>query len=181
MTIEQRMELLERTIRRWRRLAGTMAVLVVTGVGIGAVQMNADELTLRKLAIQDEFGRDRIVLDTNFLIAAIRHYDANGNQRISSGTMPNGFAAIRHYDANGNQRISSGTTADGKSGISHFDMNGKGRITSSTHPEGNAGIDHSDVNGKRRISSGTNADGEAFTLWTKYDANGKIQIAKELP
>ena len=62
MTIEQRMELLERTIRLWRRLACTMAVLVVATVGIGAVQMNEDELVLRKLVIQDEKGRDRIAL-----------------------------------------------------------------------------------------------------------------------
>ena len=78
MTIEQRMELLERTNRRWRRLACTMAVLIVAAVGIGAAQINEDELRLRKLVIEDEKGRDRIVLNANFLIAGITHFDANG-------------------------------------------------------------------------------------------------------
>ena len=51
MTLEQRMERLEHTNRHWRRLAWTMAMLVVTAVGIGAAKMNEDELVLRRLVI----------------------------------------------------------------------------------------------------------------------------------
>ena len=158
MTIEQRMELLERTNRRWRRLACTMAVLIVAAVGIGAAQMNEDELVLRKLVIQDEEGRERIVLDTN------RH-----------------GAGMTYYDANGKGRIESGTKVTGDAWTTHFDANGKKRIVSATYPSGNASIYHSDANGNTRIVSATLADGHASTFWSEYDANGKIQVVKKLP
>ena len=158
MTIEQRMDLLERTNRRWRRLACTMAVLIVAGVGIGAAQMNEDELTLRKLVIQDEEGRKRIVLDTNERGASIVHYDANGQGRIRSGTYPSGNASMTHYDAKEKMRIDSGAFANG-----------------------DASTTYSDMNGKTRISSGTFTDGLAGTTWLEYDANGKRQPVKILP
>ena len=64
MAIEQRMERLESTNRRWRRFVYIIAVLVITAVGIGTAQINEDELVLRKLVIQDEKGCDRIELST---------------------------------------------------------------------------------------------------------------------
>ena len=164
MTIEQRMEHLEFEIerlnlrnRRWRRLACTMAVLIVASVGIGAAQMNEDELTLRKLVIQDEEGRDRIVLKTSERGAGIVHLDANGKMRISSDTNANGLAFTSLYDANGEVRISTMIVV------------------------GLAKTSLSDANGEARIVSATSADGEAFTLWSEYDANGKIQPVKVLP
>ena len=113
MTIEQRMEHLEFEIerlnlrnRRWPWLTCTMAVLIVAGVGIGAAQMNEDELTLRKLVIQNEKGRDRVALFTNERGAGIVHLDANGKTRISSGTFTDGLAGTTwlEYDANGKRQ-----------------------------------------------------------------------------
>ena len=109
MTIEQRMEHLEFEIerlnlrnRRWRRLACTMAVLVVAGVGIGAAQMNEDELRLRKLVIEDDKGGDRIVLDgvADILTSRIHLRDEKGRDRIVLST--NSIeAAIVELDSNG--------------------------------------------------------------------------------
>ena len=181
MTIEQRMELLERTNRRWRRLACTMAVLIVAGVGIGAAQMNEDELTLRKLVIQDEEGRKRIVLDTNERGASIVHYDANGQGRIRSGTYPSGNASMTHYDAKEKMRIRSGTHVIGSASTSYYDADEKMRIDSGVFANGEASTTYSDMNGKTRISSGTFTDGDAGTIWMEYDANGKIQPVKTLP
>ena len=102
MTIEQRMEHLERTNRRWRRLACTMAVLIVAGVGIGAAQMNEDELRLRKLVIADDKEGNRIVLDgvADILTSRIHLRDEKGRDRIVLST--NSIeAAIVELDANG--------------------------------------------------------------------------------
>ena len=204
MTIEERMEFLERTIRRWRRIACTMAVLVVAAIGIGAAQMNEDELMLRKLVIQDEEGHDRIELDTFGGTARIRHYDTNGKPRIDSGTSMDGNASITHYDTNGKPRIDIGTLPDGNASIAHFDANGKTRIiniTSSdgqagishsdsnekmriitvTYPDGKASITHYDTNEKTRIASVTDPNGDAFTAWQNYDTDGNRKIVKSLP
>ena len=211
MTIEQRMEHLEFEIERlnlrnhrWRRLACTMAVLIGAAVGIGAAQMNEDELTLKKLVIQDGEGRNRIVLDTNFLFAGITHYDANGKIRINSSTLASGYASTSLYDpngkprirsgtladgstktiyldANGEERIGSGTTADGSTAIALSDANGEVRIRSGTYPSGNASMTHYDAKEKMRIRSGTFTDGLAGTTWLEYDANGKRQPVKILP
>ena len=159
MTIEERMEFLERTIRRWRRIACTMAVLVVAGVGIGAAQMNEDELRLRKLVIEDDKGGDRIVLDgvADILTSRIHLRDEKGRDRIvlSASSIE---ATIVQLDAKGNPRVRSST-------LNH----------------GTARIIHSDANGKTRISSGTFTDGLAGTTWLEYDANGKRQPVKILP
>ena len=101
MAIEQRMEHLERTNRRWIRLACTMAVLVVAAVGIGTAQMNEDELVLRNIVIQDEKGRKRIELFIDGDKAIITHLDVNGKKPIINGMSPNVGAMIYQMDGIG--------------------------------------------------------------------------------
>ena len=112
MSVEERMELLERTIlgleqdQRGLLLWGlifaiAIAILVVTVVTVfllGSVQRNKAELVLRRLVIQDENGRERIVLDADERGAAIQHYDANGKKRIVSATLADGPASTCQYD-----------------------------------------------------------------------------------
>ena len=142
MTIDQRMELLERTIRRLEQGQGglllwglifAIAVLVITVVVIGVLKMNKGELVLRKLVIKDMHGRTRIEMSTSEDIARIRHFDAKGKIRISSSTSPDGGAGIYHSDANGEPRISSATMPNGKA-VSiwwNYDANGEMEVVKS--------------------------------------------------
>ena len=107
------MELLERTIRRWRRIVYTMAVLAVATVGIGAAQMNEDELVRRQLVLQNEKGCDRIDLAADKHAGVTRLFGTT--TRIGRcGSLPNGKASIEHYDAGGERRITSVTMPDGE-------------------------------------------------------------------
>ena len=90
---------------------------------LGAETKHDGELTLKKLTIQDDEGRDRIVL-AGADISEIRWFDSNGKKRISAGTVLDLYAGVSHYDANEKQRIAVGTLADGQAAVTHFDANG---------------------------------------------------------
>ena len=105
MTIEQRIERLEVSNQRYRWAMFAMVAAVAVAICVGAADDDkGDELVLKKLAIQDEHGRDRIVMDGT---------DANGN------------ASVSHLDANEKTRILAYTDTDGSAGTIHYDANGK--------------------------------------------------------
>jgi hypothetical protein len=91
---EDRFEQLERQVRRLRGLVFVMAAGVVGVLLMGATG-KPDELTLRRLAIVDAEGRERIVAETTpDGSAGVSHRDREGKLRINTGTMPDGSAGI---------------------------------------------------------------------------------------
>ena len=111
MNLEHRVAMLEQTNRRHERtnrryrwcMIGLAALLLLT-VGVGAVQVGEDgQLVLKRLVIEDDEGRERIVL----------------------GTLATGQASLTHFDRNGKRRIAAATRADGKAGIGVADADGK--------------------------------------------------------
>jgi len=181
MTIEERIEQLERTNRGWRRLACAMAVLILAVVSIAAMSKDEDELVLRKLVIQDEQGRQRIVMASKEGAAHIRSYDADAKMRIDVVTTRDGSASIEHYDANGKKRLAAGTLANEQAFVQHFDTNDKLRMVGGTTPDGKAAIQHNDANEQKRILTATLPDGSAVTAWWNYDTDGSVRMAKIIP
>ena len=78
-----RLERLEREVRRLHRILLGLALVVPATLAVGATSGTPDEMTLRKLTI----------------------VDADGKERIVAATMPDGRATIKHFDRNGRQRI----------------------------------------------------------------------------
>ena len=136
-----RIERLEREVRRLQIGMLVLAVALAATCALGATQGTPDELKLRRLAIMDAEGKERVVASTTpDGIASIQHYDRDGKLRIGIGTAPDGEAGIMHVDTDGKKRIYASTLPDGRAFLSHFDRDEKRRISQGTRPDGQAGI-----------------------------------------
>ena len=91
MSVEQRLEKLERAIRRRRLLGIATSGLLVVVVCFGATgpDKKGGVLVLGKLVIRDSQGQERIVLGT-FPDGGVKvyHLDAKGKKRIAVVTSP---------------------------------------------------------------------------------------------
>ena len=89
---EERIEQLEREMRRLRGWILVLGIALVATFTLGATQGTPEELTLRRLAIVDGDGKERIVADTTSEGAALLvHYDLDGKSRITAMTLPGGW------------------------------------------------------------------------------------------
>ena len=152
--LAERVEALERKANGLRRL-----VLVLSAALVGIAVAGASgpkELTLRKLTIEDNDGKPRIVADT----------DSEG-----------GIAALLFLDRNGKMRIDAGTASNGNAAISFADHDGKLRINAGTASNGNATLEVADSDGKLRIKAATDADG-ASSIGV-YDSNGQVTWSQQ--
>ena len=146
---DDRIENLEQKVRRL--LAG---MLVLAGVLMGTflivvMQATSDELTVRRLAIVDNDGKERIVAGTlPSGQASVLHYDSDGKMRIATATLSTGEAAVEHYDRDEKMRISVRTFPGGEASVLHYDRDGKKRITTATQSDGTALIGIGDDKGK---------------------------------
>ena len=79
----ERIERLEHEMRQLRGWILVLGIALVATFALGATQGTPDELTLRRLAI----------------------VDADGKERIVASTRPDGWASIQHFDPDGKARI----------------------------------------------------------------------------
>ena len=77
--VDNRIERLEREMRRLRGWILVLGIALVATFALGATQGTPDELTLRKLIIVDGDGKERIVAKTfSDGYASLRQYDRKG-------------------------------------------------------------------------------------------------------
>ncbi len=136
---EGRIERLEREMRRLRSWILVLGIVLATTFILGATQGTPDELTLRKLIIVDDDGKERIVAGrTGGGGVGLTHYDRDGKVRIAAVTFPTGEANLSHYDGDGQMRIAAMTNANGEAAVYQLDRNGTVRISAQTLPDGSA-------------------------------------------
>lgn len=121
MTIEERLEALEKEARRSRKIVRWLSALFILCVaawiatsvflpqGMIVARDVADEIRTRKLVVVDEMGRDGIVIDANRLAI----YDKEGNSRIVANLLNRSVPFLSIYDETGNPRIYMGIGKDG--------------------------------------------------------------------
>ncbi len=124
---DDRIENLEQTVRRLRAGMLVLAAVLMGTFLIVVILATREELTVRRLAIVDNDGKERIV----------------------AATTSSGEASLVHYDPEGEMRIDAGTFSDGQARVIHHDRDGKRRITAVTLPDGQAAIILSDGEGVR--------------------------------
>jgi hypothetical protein len=169
-----RFERLEHQVRRLRRLVIVMGIGFAGVLGLGATSQPG-ELTLRRLAVVDSAGRERIVVGAASDTAVrIDHFDEAGIKRVSAWTNRGG-AGVSHYDKAGTRRIFAETRENGWALAAHVDQKGIPRVSTSTYIDGAAGSEYLDAEGKQRIVLRTAADGLASV--TQLDRNQLARIA----
>ena len=153
MNDRHRLERLERTISRQRLGLSALALgVVVMGFG-GMQEVPVTELTLRKLVIVDETGRERLVLE--------------------GGTKEPGVATLAHIDSNGIPRLFEGTFPGGTCSLTVADSLGKARLVAGTYAGGSASLVCAGDNEAIRLVAGTRADNTAQIML--YDADRQVQ------
>jgi hypothetical protein len=111
--VDDRIEHLERETRRLRAGMLVLAAVLAGTILVFVTQATPGELTLRRLAIVDGEGRERIVAGTfPSGEAGVQHYDSDLKLRIATVTLPDGRAAVLHFDSEEKKRISSVTSPD---------------------------------------------------------------------
>lgn len=159
MTHEHRLERLERTVRRQRlAIGGILAGLALALLG-GMQDLPVTELSLRKLVIVDDMGRERIVAE--------------------GGTKESGVATLAHLDDHGIPRIFMGTFPGGTATMTLADRLGQGRLVAGTFPGGSASMVCASNSEAIRLAAGTRADGSVQL--TLYEAKGDVAWEESSP
>jgi hypothetical protein len=161
--LASRLDRVERSLNRVRTvnflLAAGLAALVVGG----AQNAPQDSMTVRRLAVVDATGKERIVLngeDEN-KAAGLAWYDEEGFVRLSAKTYAGGASSFQCLDTKGQSRIALTTQTSGESSVQWRDMNNKLRIGASTKPNGDALMIWLAPNGKSQIKVFTDENGTA--------------------
>lgn len=146
---KERIQRLERDMRRLREGMLVLAIAMIATIAWSVTRETPDELTLRRLAIVDGDGKERIVAATSPEgDTLLSHYDIDGKMRISAGTNSDGDANVQHFDPNGRQRINVGTGRGREAVLEIPDSDEKPRIGVLTFPDGYSGIALRSSNGE---------------------------------
>ena len=159
MSTEHRLERLERTVRRQKVLIGTLLAGAVVALLGGMQDLPVTELSLRKLIIVDDRGRERIVLE--------------------GGTKEPGVATLAHLDDQGIPRIFAGTFPGGTASMTLADRLGQGRLVAGTYPGGSASMVCASNGEAIRMAAGTRADGSVQL--SLYDIKGGVAWEETSP
>lgn len=120
MTVEERLETLERqlaaTKRSKRRILGAVGLALVGAVlvwiGIGTSRVQADgrpgELHVRRLFVDDEKGRCRVVLNVTRSGPGLVVFDEKGKVRVFLKVPPKVGPRLVLYDEDGRERVRLG-------------------------------------------------------------------------
>ncbi|MBW2716903.1 MAG: hypothetical protein JRD03_12535 [Deltaproteobacteria bacterium] len=145
----ERIQRLERDMRRLREGMLVLAIALIASFAWSVTRGTPDELTLRRLAIVDDDGKERIVAAARPEgEVGLSHYDAEGKVRIRTGTNSEGDASVQHFDPDGRQRISVGTGPAGETPAERRETDVKNRIGELTFPDGYSGIALRSSNGE---------------------------------
>ena len=155
-TIQQQIGAMQKSIKRQRFAIIALAGIIVAGGFVAAVRPAGDA-----------------TFDT-ITCKQWKVVDAEGKERITAFTNPDGMAGVTWNDKDGKKRIAAGTLA-GQASVQWFDKDEKMRIEALTHDNGQASVAWLDKDEKQRIAAGTLADGQASVMW--LDKDGKQRIA----
>jgi len=149
MTLDQRVDKLERDLARTKRTAGCLRILIAAvmgGVAIGAVAESRSSVQSQPVqgtrrvvranafVLEDEKGQERAVLDVDSTKARLSLGDERGEARMILGVTGNG-PAIFLLDEEGNSRLTV-SLQKGSPGITLLDENGNSRFACSLDKDG---------------------------------------------
>lgn len=151
--MRDRLDRMERQLRRWRRGAVAGLGLAAVAVAGAMAQPPAKELVVKTLRVVDDAGKDRIVLSSNPDEADLTLFDPSGKSRLTLdvakdrrpvllfadesnkesnrlvlGLEDEGHPALLLYDGTGHKRVAFGIPKEGGPVIRILDESGKLRM-----------------------------------------------------
>jgi hypothetical protein len=153
MSIEARLDRVERSLAR-TRLMNLGLLLGLTALVAGGADSVQDSITVRRLAIVDEHGAERVILSAD----------------------QGGAAGMWVKDASDRVRLSSGVSSNNASYSQWFDANGRSRLAAMCSPTGESSIQWRDAEGNLRIGGATQTNGEATMMWIAPGNKPQIRV-----
>jgi len=171
MGIEERVEKLERSVRRWRTL---VVIMMLAFVGLNLLgNVSGDEyhevIRCKGLKIEDGSGNVRGIFQvTNEGVGVFLH-DASGRLRVKFGMLESG-PGLAYYDTKGKNRAAFGMFENGP-GIALNDTKGKTRAKFELF-EMKPKLSFYDSRGTRRIGMAVAERGQGISM---YDYRGNVR------
>lgn len=127
-TLQQRVDRLEREVRRWRLFGPAALALLGLIVLLGATgQKVEDEVRAKSFVLVDQQGRQRAVLNVVplpfFDIAGLRLYDQKGRARAALAVAGDGSSALNLYDQANFTQVNLSADPDGTPHLNLFGTN----------------------------------------------------------
>ena len=151
--LRERLDRMERQLRRWRR-----AALAGLGVGVclvaGAMQgPPAKELSVKTLRIVDDQGKDRIVLTADPEKADLTLFDPSGKSRLTLDVAKDRRPVLFFADETGKEsnRLELGLEDEGHPALMLYDGAGRKRVAFGIPKQGGPVIRVLDENGKLQM------------------------------
>jgi hypothetical protein len=190
MSAEERLENVERQLRRSRHQSRLLVALMLVGVSViigGQLLIRSvgptiayaqgegstpSALRARAFVLEDESGRVRSRLRMSEGQPDLTLYDENGKTRASVRALSRGGSIIL-YDENGKERIELSAASD-RQVFAMSDENGKVRSVMGFNADAGAIFGMQDENGKLRAAMRADNNSQIFAL---SDENGRLRAA----
>ncbi len=129
--MRERLDRLERQVSRWRRGALAMVGVAALAVAGAMAEPPAKELTVKKLRVVDDTGRDRIVLSADPVEADLTFYDPSGKSRLTIDVAKDRRPVLQFSDDANKEssRMTLGLEDEGHPALTLYDGAGRRRVT----------------------------------------------------
>jgi len=125
MTTNQRIDNLERTVKRWRWLTGLLAVSLGTAMIVGQARPTAQIITAKEFSVLDDNGNVRASLTVDDNAARLTLYEPSGSGRAELAVMANGSPRLTLADHTGSGRAEVTVSPDNTPHITLTDQSRK--------------------------------------------------------
>jgi hypothetical protein len=150
MTLDQRLEKVERE-NRWMRRIGMVAAAVAAAVFLigQAKEKEPQDLEVRSLKVKDRDGKARVTLGTDADgVPHLRFADEHGKLRAMLGTLEEDLLCLTLWDRDFKVRAALGMGTNGPPHLRLADEDGVARVRLSTSRDGSAYLKFYDSKGK---------------------------------
>lgn len=148
--MRDRLDRLERQLRRWRRGALALAGVTALAVAGAMAQPPAKELTVKKLRVVDDAGKDRIVLSADPVEADLTFFDPSGKSRLTIDVAKDRRPVLQFSDDANKEssRMTLGLEDEGHPALTLYDGSGRRRVTFGIGKQGGPVLRVLDENGR---------------------------------
>jgi len=171
MTVEQRLDQLEKRNKRLTVALTMMAVTicaVVTVAATGEKISDFDIVRARHIAVTNEAGEVVVTLGTTDSgNGAVNTWSAKGKDLVALGASVDGdFGAVRLYRPNGKALVTLGATVGGDGAVTTYHLNGKELVDLGSTDNGGIVMTYQ-PNGKALVELGTSDNGGLVYVFNK--------------
>ena len=141
LTIEQRLDQLE---RRNRRLTATLALMVVaicavvTMAATGKKNGDFDVVTAKRILVKHDNGENAVTISSFFGYGMVKTYGPNGKELVVLGSTTDDHGMVKTYGSNGKELVRLTASTDGKGMVETYGSNGKELVTLGSTDNGGA-------------------------------------------